>query len=297
MRILITGASGLLGHAVFQSSKKSGIEMHGTYHERRVDENLTHLDINNKNQLDEIMKKVSPNIIIHTSALTNVDYCEDHREEAWKINVEGTRNIVEKCSELGIKMIYISTSYVFDGKMGMYDEEAIPNPINYYGLTKLEGEKLASSLSSFLIIRTTWIFDCNFDEKNFAIRFVNNLKNGQTVKVPTDQVGNPTLARNLADAIVELAQNNSIGIYNIAGLNSLSRYEFAVKIADALGLNRKLITSVTSEELAQKASRPKLADLTIDKARRELKKTNLLSLSESIQKFKDKVMKKWEKKN
>jgi dTDP-4-dehydrorhamnose reductase len=297
MRILITGASGLLGHAVFQSSKKSGLETYGTYHERRIDEKLVPLDINNKNQLDGTIKKVNPDVIVHTAALTNVDYCEDHREEAWKVNVEGVRNIAEECSKLGIKMVYISTSYVFDGIVGMYDEDAVPNPINYYGLTKLEGEKLAASLPSSLIIRTTWIFDCNFDEKNFAIRLINNLKNGQIVRAPIDQVGNPTLARNLADAIVELVQNNSTGIFNIVGLDNLNRYEFAIKIADALGLNRKLIVAVTSEELAQKARRPKLADLTTDKARRELRKTKLLSLTESIQKFKEEVMKKWEKKN
>jgi dTDP-4-dehydrorhamnose reductase len=238
---------------------------------------------------------MQPDVIIHTAALTNVDYCENHQKEAWKINVEGTKNIVEKCMEINAKLVYISSDYIFDGNSGPYKEDANPNPINFYGATKLEGEKLVSSLPHYLIIRTTWVFDCNFDEKNFAIRLVNNLKNGLQVKVPNDQFGNPTLARNLADAIIELISKNKNGIYNIVGLNRLSRYEFALKLANTFGFDKKLILGVTTEQLSQIAKRPKLAGLIPDKVQKELKNTKLLSLDEAIEIFKEDVMKKWKR--
>jgi dTDP-4-dehydrorhamnose reductase len=293
MKVLITGASGLVGYALFQSSKKSNLETIGTYFGRKINREFFQLDINDKDQLDKLIRKVMPEVIVHTVALTNVDFCENHRKEAWKINVEGTRNIVEKCLERGAKPVYISTDYVFDGNSGPYREDANTNPINYYGVTKLEGEKIVSSLSEYLIIRTTWVFDCNFDEKNFAIRLVNSLKDGKLIKVPNDQFGNPTLARNLADAIIELILKNRSGIYNIVGLTRLSRYEFALKLANAFGFDKNLIFSVTTEQLSQIAKRPKLAGLIPDKVQKELKNTKLLSLDEAIEIFKEEVTKKW----
>jgi len=138
--LLVTGASGLLGNKIVELAKNdyTVILLHKT---KPLHLNSLKLGIIDTIEVLNLFHKLKPDVVIHTASETNVDKCETEKEHAWKINVDGTRNIAVACSQVGAKLVYISTDYVFDGEKGLYDEEDKPNPVNYYGLIKLEGEK------------------------------------------------------------------------------------------------------------------------------------------------------------
>ena len=270
VKILVTGGTGLLGNKIVSLHSKE-YTITGTYNKTKPDfKNAVRLDIVNKKQF-KIIEKIKPDIIIHTAGLTNVDYCEDHRKEAWKINVEGTKNIIDISKKIGNKIVFISTDYIFDGKNGPYEEEDEPNPINWYGKTKLEGENsLKSSGMEYYIIRTTVLYGWNKYNLNFVTWAINELKNGRKIRVVTDQYGSPTLADDIAEIILKLIMLNKQGVYNVVGVDLVNRYDFALEIAKIFDLNSELIIPVTSEELNQKAPRPKKGGLKIDKIKKEL---------------------------
>ena len=267
MKFMVIGATGLAGSALLKSAGKSH-EVYGTFLKQNT-ENLYYLNITNKSDVDNLINKIKPDIIILTAALTNVDYCEDHHEETWEINVEGTRNIVCASRNINAKVAFISTDYVFDGKNGPYSENDKPNPINFYGKTKLEAEKIIEELNDFLIARTTAIYGTEKAGKNFVYRVINCHKSGKTVKVPVDQYGSPIFSDNLGDAIVKLCENNKKGIYNVAGPECINRYELALKVVSVFRLNKELIKPVKTSELNQKAPRPLYSGLKIDKIKNE----------------------------
>jgi len=280
-KIVVIGADGLLGSKIINTHLKN-YEIVGTYHKNKpVFEKTFQLDITNKKQV-ESLKKLNPDIIIHTASLTNVDYCEDNREEAWDVNVKGTENILEVSEKIRNKIIFLSTDYIFDGKNGPYSEGEELNPINYYGKTKLECEKLVkSSRLEYIIVRTTVLYGWGKNRLNFVTWVIDELKNGRKIKVVRDQYGTPTLADNLAEVILELILHDKRGIYNVAGSSLVNRYEFALKIADIFELNKGLITPVTSEELNQRAPRPKRGGLKIDKIKKEMR-VKLLTIEEGL---------------
>jgi len=264
---------------------KAQVSSTGTYRTRLKDR-LEHLDMRDQQATVDFLSRVKPNIVVQTAAQPNVDYCEDHREEAWRTNVLGTENVAKACEQVGAKHVFISTDYVFDGKAGPYSEDDPVNPINFYAVTKVEGEKRVQSLGNYLIIRTGVVFDADPDSKNFALRVVNELTAGRTMLVPIDQYGNPTLASNLASCVIELSTEDKVGVYNVAGRSIMSRFDFALRICEAFNLDRRLIRPITSEELRQKAKRPKKLGLKTDKAARELS-TQLLEVDEALNRFKD----------
>ena len=262
MKILVTGASGLVGEQVLNAARNAGFEADGTCF-RQDRKGLFRLDITDRNSVKRLVGRLNPDCIVHSAAMTNVDYCEGHKEEAWKVNVEGTRNLAESTNSC--KFIYISTDYVFDGRSGPYTEDSLPNPVNYYGKTKLEGEKVASLTQDWIIARTTWIFDFSPDTKNFVCRLADSLKKGRIVKVPNDQIANPTLSRNLAAVILKLIQLNFSGIINISGSTRIDKYGFACAVARHFSLDASLINGVNSAELGQTAQRPKNAGFRLEK--------------------------------
>jgi len=281
MKILIIGASGLIGEQLYSNAKKSNHEVDGTYLKNKRN-GLYKLDITQGGEVKELLNRIKPDVIIHTAALTNVDYCESNKKETWLMNVEGMINVVKAIKSA--KLVYISTDYVFDGLNGPYSEEDIPYPINFYGLTKLLGETITSSYKNHLIIRSTWIYDFSSDTRNFVYRLVKTLKDKKELKVPTDQIANPTMARDLASSIMKLIDKDVNGIINISGSSRMSRYDFAVRIAEYLSLEKELIKGMSSKELNQKARRPKNAGFKLTKAEKILgEKTP--SLKESLEKY------------
>jgi len=282
--ILIIGGSGQLGSNLIKSFSKSehqlNFQVFATYNQHKT-EGLDFLDITDKNSIRKIFEKYKPNIVIQTSTLTYVEQCEEDKELANKINVTGTQNVVDLCEEFNSKIVYISTDYVFDGKNGPFSEDDTPNPLNHYGKTKLEAEKIVKTLKNFLIIRTAWINDVNTTSKNFVMQVIHSSKTGKVMRIANDQFGHPTLASNLAEIIIELIILDKNGIYHVTGSSYVSRYNQALEITKAFGLDSSLIQSVTTEELNLKATRPLNVNLNLEKIKSVIS-TKILSLNEQL---------------
>jgi dTDP-4-dehydrorhamnose reductase len=282
VKLLVIGGGGLLGTRLVEQAKDS-YEVYATYVTRKPsleEKNILQLDKRKLDEVHSVMRKVEPDVVIDTGALHNVDYCETNRAEARAVNVDGTRNIALAANEQGSRVIYISTDFVFDGNKGGYLEEDKPNPINYYGVTKFEAEKVVSqTCESYAVARPSVIYGTIKNAElesssgkpvNFAIWLIQKLRRKEAVKIVTDQYASPTLADASANAILTLARSDLKGVYHASGATRLSRYEFALKIAEAFGFDGNLIGPITSNELQQKAKRPPDSSLNVDKIRREL---------------------------
>lgn len=262
---MVIGASGMVGEHIVTTLNSLERKTIATYNRTSIP-SASHLDVSNEKEVNKLVKDANPQIIFVPAALTNVDYCETHPEEAYNINVSGVKNVVKASNSIGAKLIYFSTDYIFDGKNGPYDEEAATNPISIYGLQKLEAENYVTIFAKdYLIIRTTVVYGWERQGKNFIYRLVKSLSNGQPVKVPIDQVGSPTYANNLSQIAVHLSETTLSGVINITGPSQVSRYEFAKKAANIFHLDENLVIPVQTESLNQPARRPKQAGLLINK--------------------------------
>ncbi len=278
MRVLITGCHGLLGQKVLKVFLRStSAEILATAKEPRTFLDLkgfdyTMLDITNRSDVKNLVVYFHPDVIVNTAAYTNVDGCELNRELAWRVNVEGVRNLVHSARRVDAKLIHISTDYIFDGKNGPYDENAVPNPINYYGRTKLASEnEIKIGGIRFAILRTNVLYGVGRNVKNnFALWLYNKLSSGERIKVVTDQIGNPTYVDDLAFAILKVVEFDKEGIYNVGGRDLVSRYDFALKLAEIFGFDPELIIPVRTSELNQVAPRPLKSGLITLKSEAEL---------------------------
>ena len=228
------------------------------------------VDITQKERILESMVNMAPSVVVHTAAETNVDRCETERHLARKINVEGTANIVEACVRVGAKLILLSTDYVFDGDRGNYAETDEPNPISFYGLTKLEAERMAASTSNSLIIRTSVLYGWHPTKLNFATWILKGLREHQILKVASDHINSPTFADNLADAIRKAIERNNQGTLHIAGSERISRFDFARRMVRQFDLDESLLKPVQMKDLNWIARRPRDSSLNVGKAQKEL---------------------------
>ncbi|GAI18632.1 unnamed protein product, partial [marine sediment metagenome] len=190
-RVLITGASGLLGaNVALTASKKKDLEVYATYksHPVRINKCRTfYLDITHKKEVEQSMLKINPDFVIHTAALANVDQCQQYKREAWVINVSGTENLVEAVEKINSRLVYISTDSVFDGRRGWYTEKDRPNPLNYYAKTKLAGEKIVEGRNGNHTIIRTNIYGWNITGKfSLAEWVIDGLKNRKTLTMFKD---------------------------------------------------------------------------------------------------------------
>lgn len=281
IRVLIIGASGRVGKEIFNFLKnKSNYETFGTYYSSKIND-LSYLDITDQTLTENFFKSIQPSIVIHTAGMIYPIQCEENQELAWNTNVTGTKNIVNLCKHYNSKLVFLSSDYVFDGLDNPYDELHETNPLNFYGKTKTESEKIISELNNFLIIRTAWVNDLNKHSKSFVMQVVNSLKNNKIFNAPSDQYGHPTLSINLAEIIVELIINNHNGIFNIAGLTYIDRFHFAKKIAKTFSLNENLIEEITTKELNQSINRPLCLNLNLKKIQ-SIASTKILTLDEQL---------------
>lgn len=269
MKILITGASGLLGYKVTQLALRKGHEVYSLFNKNEIKLGTSiKLDITNQGAISKVITGLKPETIIHTAAYTNVDGCESNRNLAWKANVEATRNIALESALIKAYLIYVSTDYVFDGEKGFYSEEDQTNPINHYGYTKLKGEEFVKTHSQeWCITRTSVIFGWEKTEKlNFATWIINKLKQRKDVKVLTDQYVSPTLNTNLAEMLLEIADRRIGGILHTAGATRINRYEFALRLAEVFKLDKQFIYPAVMNEMLWKAKRPKNSSLNVNRA-------------------------------
>lgn len=284
MKILITGAGGFLGQKLFSTLSKE-YDVYGA--DRKGREPFYKVDLTEKETLDKIIKELRPDVIINSAGITDVDYCEENPEEVKKISQRCIKNLIETGLKNKCKFVHISTDYVFDGKKGDYEEDDRTNPINVYGKIKLEEEKaITSSKSDYIISRVAVLYGYNSpeDKQTFVNWVINKLKNGQEIKVINDQFTTPTLIDDIAGAIKNLIRLDKTGTYHVAGSECISRYDFAIKIADTFNLKKGLIRSITSEEIKWKAKRPMKSCLNTDK----LKKLNIKmsNINEGLNKMK-----------
>ncbi len=292
MKILVTGASGLLGSKLVPLLLERGHEVVALYHEhplRLEHERLrkVRVDISDWVKTQDLILKERPDAIVHAAAYTNVDGCEENREKAWKINVEGTWSVTRAARVVNAYLVYISTDYVFDGEKGMYRETDTPCPVNYYGLTKLVGEAIVKTADIlYCIVRPSAIYGVGGSKKSFAEYVVEKLRQGEEVKALVDQYVSPTYNGLLAEAVAEIVELKPLGVLHVAG-ERMNRYEFALKIAEALDLPKDLIKEARMEDMAAwKAKRPRDTSLDTSKAR-GLLKTNFYDTSTALAKLRE----------
>jgi dTDP-4-dehydrorhamnose reductase len=287
MKVLITGSNGLLGQKLVKAfsseHQTTGIDL-------QIDsfipeENFTYQNLNiiQAEKLAGFFYSLNPDVVINTAAYTDVDGCEDNKELAWEANVDGVKNLADLCRIMKAKLVQLSTDYIFDGKNGPYSEEDTPNPVGYYGLTKLESEKeIFKRKMDFLIVRTNVLYGKGENLRpNFVLWLIQKLSDNEKIRIVTDQYNNPTLADNLAGAIKEAIEKNISGILNIAGGEYLSRYDLAAKVAKKFNFDKNLISPALTSELKQKAPRPSKGGLKIDKAKKLLT-TELLDIEKGL---------------
>ncbi len=277
MRILLTGSNGLLGQALTTViSRETDYELIQTSFEEKsyLEYGFAYetLDITKKDDVKKVIEFYSPDVIINCAAYTNVDKCETEREVSWKINVDGMKNIIIAARRSGSKIIHYSTDYIFDGRNGPYDENAIPNPVSFYGREKLASENaLVTSDIKHAIIRTLVLYGIgNNVKQNFALWMIDNLKRNLPVNVVTDQISNVTMIDDLAWGTLKVIEKDCTGIYNIAGSDILSRYDFAINLCEVFKYNKELVLPITTKQLNQPAPRPMKSGLITYKMQSEL---------------------------
>ncbi len=251
MKILVTGANGMLGQDLCPILEDLD------FVDEIIETDIENLDITNEIQTKSTLKKVNPDIVIHCAAYTNVDMAETEKDVAEKINVKGTENIAKACKSINATLIFISTDYVFDGvKKEKYLPTDLPNPLNTYGKTKFEAEKIVRKIcEKFYIIRTSWLY--GHHGKNFVetmLKLAN--ENKKEIKVVNDQIGCPTWTITLSEAICDLIEETpDYGIYHICGSGETSWYDFAKEIFKLSNIEVNLVPC-TTEEFNRPAKRP-----------------------------------------
>lgn len=285
-KILLITSSGLVGGNILSVLGKRGIKAGESYYPAVDKPQGLPVDITDPASVNALFGSVKPSIVIQAAALTNVEFCQENRDAAWKINVTGTQNVAKACAAHKAKHVFFSSDYVFDGQTGPYSETDTPHPISVYGESKSAAETLIrETLEDHLIVRTTIVYGYEALGKNFCYRLINTLRCGQRIKVPGDQIGSPTYARNLAEVVVDLLEKNKTGLYNVVGKDLMDRYEFARRVCVEFGLDQRLLVRVATSELGQKAPRPLKAGLLIDKVSRE-SSVPIMGVDESLRTFK-----------
>ena len=249
-KVLVTGANGMLGQDLCPILEDEGYEV--------VETDIQNLDITDFEAVKSVLNTEKPDIVIHCAAYTNVDKAEEDIETAKKINVTGTENLAKVCGENNITLVYISTDYVFDGELAKgssYKPDDKTNPINNYGLTKLQGEEAVQKYcKKYYITRTAWLYGIH--GKNFVETMI-SLADKPELKVVDDQVGCPTWTIELCNGIIKLlSEEKPYGIYHVCGGDKTSWYGFAKEIFKLAGLSVNL-TPCTTEEFPRPAKRPK----------------------------------------
>lgn len=260
MKFFITGGAGQLGYDIIRELEKRG---YNDYLAPTIEE----LDITNKENVDEVINEYKPNVIFHCAAYTAVDKAEENKELCYNINVNGTKNIAEAAKKVGAKVVYISTDYVFNGtKEGLYVPEDETDPVNYYGYTKLGGEKAVSTLDDYLIVRISWVFGINGN--NFIKTMLKLSETRNELNVVSDQVGSPTYTVDLSKLLVDMVEKDKKGIYHATNEEFCSWYEFAKYIFEVNGKDMK-VNPVLTKDYVTAAKRPLNSKMSKDKLEEE----------------------------
>ncbi len=301
-KILIIGVSGLTGYKIAKAANLK-YDVYGTYNDRQVKLPnciINKLDLTNQTELKKLFSDVKPDIVINTTALHNVDYCEENSEQAILVNTKAVSYLYESVERYGAKLVHISTDYVFDGKKTIpYTEKDLPNPVSIYANSKLQGEKFLQN-SDHIILRPSVIYgwtplelagsvSSSGKPMNFALWLLTKLNKNESLKIVTDQYASATLADSLAESVLKIAEADGSGLYHVAGLSCESRYEFSQKLAKEFGYDTNLIQPTDSSQFKQKAERPSYSCLNCEKAIEQFG-LNLLTTEHALKIMKEQVV-------
>ena len=278
-KILVTGSNGLLGQkltdAVLKNRQFELIATGKGANRHPVKEGYIYeeMDITNKDSIASVVRKHQPDAIINTAAMTNVDTCESQKEECWLLNVTAVEYLIDICRAENIQLIHLSTDFIFDGEEGPYTEEAAPNPLSYYGESKLAAEQLLErSGIHYAILRTIIVYGIvnDMSRSNIILWAKGALEKGNPINVVNDQWRMPTLAEDLADICLLAVEKEAQGVYNASGKDMMSIIELVQRVADYYNLDKTLIKPISSATLNQAAKRPKRTGFILDKSVKEL---------------------------
>lgn len=266
--ILITGSSGMLGKDIYTVfDKRNDFNVYGAdriYNDQIKNENQYIGDLTDSNFLQELIGKSTPDLIIHCAAIVNLKTCEENRELTNSLHIDLPRKLVD-FTKRGIKLLYISTDSIFDGERGNYNEDDLPNPLNYYAKTKLEGERIIKTALDHLIIRTN-IFGFNMPLKNSLVEWaITNILQGNRISGFTDIIFNAMYTKDLAGIILKLINARVSGTYNVASRNILSKYSFLKYLSLLLSNRNDLVEMTKSDDTIVEIYRPKNTTLNVSK--------------------------------
>jgi len=301
-KLLIFGVSGLTGYKIVNTAQLK-YEIYGTFNKRPIDLpncSVSKIDLTNEHCVTKLFSEIKPDLVINTTALHNVDYCEENKNEALATNSKAIETLYNNSEKQGSKLIHISTDYVFDGNSTKpYTENDPPKPISVYGESKLKGEKFLED-SNHVILRPSVVFgwtplelseavSSSGKSMNFAIWLLTKLSKNEQLKIVTDQFATATLADSLANSALKIAESSKSGLYHISGLSCESRYEFSIKFAEKFGFDSSLISKTSSSQFKQKAKRPAYSCLNCQKAIKDFG-LKLLTTEKALDIMKEQVM-------
>lgn len=279
MKVLITGSNGLLGQhliPLFVADERYEVIAAGRGVNRLPSQQgYTYESVNLRNtvSVQQLLEKHHPDIIIHAAAMTQVDECERNKDACWDTNVAATRYLIQAAEKYNAFFLFLSTDFIFDGLEGPYREDDAPNPLSYYGASKVAAERMIrNSKLPWSIVRTVLVYGTAIDmQRSNIITWVkNNLQQGKKIKVVDDQWRTPTLVQDLAEGCKLVADKQATGVFHISGSEMLSPYEMAVQTAQFFKLDLRLIEKVNAKSFVQPAKRPAKTGFVIDKAVQEL---------------------------
>jgi len=279
-RVLITGANGMLGQELVRlMGRKPEYDVLATGRDAEPRFSggscgYTRLDITDDQAVERIFDDFEPDVVVNCAAMTQVDACETDKELCWKVNADAVEVMARCCKDHGARLVQISTDFVFDGESGPYRENARPNPVSYYGRSKLAGENNARGAGSdrWAIVRTVLVYGApGADSRsNFVTWVRDKLTAGATINVVTDQWRTPTWVVDLADGIERVVRFRKTGVFHVSGREYLSVNEFAHRIAKVAGLDASMIGEADKTTFRQPAERPEKSGFIILKAETEL---------------------------
>lgn len=274
MKIVVTGSTGFLGSVILgrYSSKHAIVGVLHSY------DAPARLDVRNKEKVIEFFKSQRPDAVIHAAAMRN-DLVEKNHDEGRRVNVEGAKNVASACKNTGTFMVYVSTDLVFDGRKGNYKEEDAPSPVSHYGRTKALAEQAVSEmLGDACIARTSLLYGWDKKKPNFVTSVISSLRENKPFEAVNDQYVTPSYVENVADMLVELCEKRLVGIYHTAGASRLTRFDFALQIADVFSLNADLVRPISMDQVAWGTKRGKDCSLDVSLITKMLKAKPLSSL-------------------
>jgi dTDP-4-dehydrorhamnose reductase len=284
-KFLVTGSAGLVGTQLVKDLVEN-YEVYSGYNKTKPEFGISvHLDLTKKEEITSVLQTIKPDVVIHLGAITDVDLCEMEKEMAITVNTKATEILALESEKINAFFVYMSTDYVFDGKKGMKNEEDIPNPINFYGKSKLDGEIVLQKLTSpYVIIRISTPFGHHPKKVSFPLWIKQNIELKKEIPVVIDQYTSPSFIPHISKMIIEIISKKNTGIFHLSGSSRISRYEFAKLIVNNLGKEEKWLKPVKMDQMRWKAQRPQDSSLDISKANKILKNKSQ-KIEDSIKEF------------